>query len=141
MIFTMFWGTPSISGSLCQLREYVRRVQVDKEVKCFNVGDEFLLHAFRAHFLAAICYHLQLKSPSDQLEGVGESLEWLQGKAESLVESILFPRPSKYPAFLRYSSFLHTAFLYTDLRNAIKWEDGPQIIRHWKWWLPMLLGT
>ena len=90
------------------------------------------VRGLRAHFLAAICYHLQLKSPSDQLEGVGESLEWLQGKAESLVESILFPCPSEDPAFLWHSSFLHSAFPYTgmlssgrmDLRSSLIGSGG-----------------
>ena len=57
MIFVMFWGTPA--GSLCQLREYMKRVQVDKDVKCYNVGDVFSV--FKAHFLAVICTQLGLK--------------------------------------------------------------------------------
>ena len=141
MVFVMFWGSPSITGSLCQLREYVRRVQVDKDVKCFNVGDEFLLHVFKAHFSAALCTQLKLKSPSDTLDDVGNSLEWLRKKAESLVTTILFPRQSPDPVFFRHSTFLHISVLYLDLQNATKWEDGPHIVRHWKWWLPMFLGT
>ena len=37
--------------------------------------------------------------------------------------------------------FLHIAYLYVDLREAIRWENGPQIVRHWKWWLPRSLAT
>ena len=37
--------------------------------------------------------------------------------------------------------FLHIAYLYVDLREAIRWENGPQIVRHWKWWLPRFLAT
>ena len=141
VVFSMFWGNPSISGSLCQLREFIRRVQVDKEVKCFNVGDEFLLHVFQAHILAAVCTQLGIQSPADEIKDTGDTLEWLEAKAETLVESILFPQHTNDPVFDRHSSFIHTAFLYSDLRNAIKWEDGPHIVRHWKWWLPMFLGT
>ncbi len=38
-------------------------------------------------------------------------------------------------------AFLHLGFLYLDLRHAIRTENGPHIIRHWKWWLPRFLGT
>ena len=31
--------------------------------------------------------------------------------------------------------------MYVDLREAIRWENGPQIIHHWKWWLPRFLVT
>ncbi len=40
-----------------------------------------------------------------------------------------------------HRSFLYTAFLYQDLRAAIRFEEGSHIIRHWKLWLPMFLGT
>ena len=33
------------------------------------------------------------------------------------------------------------AFLYLDLRNAIRWENGPHIIRHWRIWIPHFIGT
>ena len=42
---------------------------------------------------------------------------------------------------MMHRSFLHHAFLYVDLRRAIRWEDGPQIVRHWKWWIPKFIGT
>ena len=47
--YSIFWGTPSLPGSLCSLREVIRQVQVDKVVKVFNVGDEFLVHVFESH--------------------------------------------------------------------------------------------
>ena len=37
-------------------------------------------------------------------------------------------------------TILHTAFLYVDIRYAIKYEDGPHVIRHWKIWLTRFLG-
>ena len=136
----MFWGDPTIPGSLCQLREYIRRVQVDKDVKYFNVGDEFIIHVFKAHLLAAVCKKFSISSTTDKIEHRPDR-EWLQTKAEYFVKSLLFPVDSSDPVFLRHSAFIHTAFLYVDLRNAIRWEDGPHIVRHWKWWLPRFLGT
>ena len=136
----MFWGDPTIPGSLCQLREYIRRVQVDKGVKYFNVGDEFLLHAFKGHLLAAICNSLSVEATDSIIEHTKDA-QWLRNKAEMLVECLLFPSNSIDPVLLRQSRFLHTAFLYIDLRNAIRWEDGLHIIRHWKWWLPRFIGT
>ena len=47
VVYTIFWGSPAQPGSLCHLREQVNRKQVDKAVKVFNVGDEFLLHCFK----------------------------------------------------------------------------------------------
>lgn len=44
------------------------------------------------------------------------------------------------PVYQKHRSFLHIAFLYTDLRNAIRWENGAHIIRHRKFWLPRFIG-
>ena len=33
-------------------------------------------------------------------------------------------------------SFMHAAYLYYDLREAIRQENGEHIIRHWKLLLP-----
>ena len=136
----MFWGKPAQPGSLCNLREIVRRVQVDKGVKVFNVGDEFLMHAFRAHLTAGILTQLKLTSTSDPLEHT-ESSEWLHQTAQKLVTTLLMPRKSEDPVYHLHSAFLHHAFLYIDLREAIRWENGPEIVRHWKWWLPRFLAT
>lgn len=62
VIFLIFWGTPAQHGSLSNMREHVRRLQVDKGVKVFNVGDEFLMHIFKAHLVASICSILQVNS-------------------------------------------------------------------------------
>ena len=50
------------------------------------------------------------------------------------------PTTSSDPVFSMHRAFLHAAFLYTDLRNAIRHEDGPHIVRLWKLWLPKLVG-
>lgn len=140
VILKIFWGKPAQPGSLCNLREVIRRVQVDKTVKVFNAGDEFLMHAFRAHLRASILTELKLDSISDDIQHA-KSKEWLQHTAERLVTTLLMPKTSDDPVHYLHSAFLHYAFLYTDLREAIRWENGPEIIRHWKWWLPRFLGT
>ena len=136
----MFWGKPGQPGSLCNLREVIRRVQVDKGVKVFNVGDEFAMHTFRAHLLAGILTELNLKSTSDNIQHE-ESKDWLQHTAENLVTKLLMPKKSDDPVHNLHLSFLHHTFLYVDLREAIRWENGPDIIQHWKCWLPRFLGT
>lgn len=80
----MFWGSPNHIGSLCNLREYVRRVQVDKNGKVFNVCDEFILHAFKSHLLAAICTQLKLQSLNTPIVH-DRNLQWLETTAEAIV--------------------------------------------------------
>jgi len=140
VIFLTFWGTPAQHGSLSNMRELVRRLQVDKNVKVFNVGDEFIMHAFKAHLAASICSLLKLKSMSDTLPHQN-SVEWLHSTAEQLVSDTLMPTSSADPVFEMHRTFLHIAFLYVDLREAIRYENGPHIIRLWKLWLPRFIGT
>ena len=40
-----------------------------------------------------------------------------------------------------HRSLLHAGLLYRDLRHAVRYEDEPAIIMHWKWWLPYFLAT
>lgn len=40
-----------------------------------------------------------------------------------------------------HRSFTHAAILYQDLRDAIKHEDGPGVIRHWRTWLLFSLAA
>ena len=139
MIFTIFWGTPSETGSLCNARELICRKLVTKAVKVFNVGDEFLLHTFKAHLIASICSFLGITSPSEYIEHTPNQ-EWLEEKAKLLVQCTIHPTHSKDPAYARHRAFLHLGFLYVDLRRVIRWEDGLSITRHWKLWLPRFIG-
>ena len=142
VIFLIFWGSPAEQGSLCSMREQIRRNQVDKNVKVFSTGDEFVMHMFKAHLAARVCTKLALKSTSDNVEHE-KCLTWLQSTAEDLVSHTLMPTHTT-PSDTTYGmhrAFLHLAFLYVDLRNAIKFEDGPHIVRLWKLWLPRLIGT
>lgn len=138
-VFAIFWGTPSEVGSLCNLREYICRKQVDKSAKIFNVADEFLVHTFRAHLQARICSILDIESPSDPISHTVD-LHWLKNTAESIVKQAIQPSTSTDPVYQRHRQFLHLAYLYIDLRNAIRWEDGLHIVRHWKFWLPRFIG-
>ena len=58
-----YWGYPMQLGSLCNIREIIRCVQVDKGGKVFNVCDEFLLHTYKSHLIAAICSGLRIGTP------------------------------------------------------------------------------
>ena len=120
----------------------MQRLQVDKSVKTFNTGDEFVVHAFKGHLMAAVCTILKVNSAQDPVAH-DSSLEWLQKTADMIVTESLFPVSTSCtdPFHNLHRAFLHTAFLYIDLRNAIRWEDSVHIIRHWKLWLPRLAGT
>ena len=48
---------------------------------------------------------------------------------------------SEDPVYGLHRSFVATAFLYSDLRQAIQFENGPHIIRLWNMWLLRFLGT
>ena len=123
------------------MREHVTRLQVDKGVKVFSTGDEFLMHVFKAHLAASICSLLNVTSTKDQISHES-SLEWLRSTAEKIVVNTVIPvTTSTDPCYTTHRAFLHLAYLYIDLREAIRYEDGPQIIRQWKLWLPRFIGT
>ena len=138
VLFLIFWGTPSLPGSLCNMREIISRNLVDKEAKVFSIADEFILHVFQAHFQAAICSFFDIASTSSQVVHPCTQT-WLDETAEAIVSKALMPQSSDDPVHTFHCSFLHLSFLYDDLRNAVRWENGPQIVMHWKYWLPRLL--
>ena len=124
------------------MREQIRRNQVDKSVKVFSVGDEFIVHMFKAHLTARVCTLLGLNSTSDTIQH-DKSFTWLKSTAEELVSNTLTPvhTPPSDTLYGMHRTFLHLAFLYVDLRNAIRFENGPHIVRLWKLWLPRMIGT
>ena len=83
--FTIFWGAPNQPGSLCNLREIARCTPVDKGMKVFNTGDEFLLHAFKA----AVASSLTINTNSEV--DVQPTKEWLYEKAEAVATKCLMP--------------------------------------------------
>ena len=140
VIFQVYWGKPSEPGTLSNLREILDRKQVDKKVKIFSTCDEFLLHAFKSHMIAAICQVLGVDNPNADIPHT-PSYQWLEESAKSIVQATInVPEPSKDTVFCFCCSFLHASFLYIDLRNAIRFEDGPRIILHWQNWLVYFLG-
>ena len=106
VIYVSYWGRPNQIGSLCNLREVVRRVQVDKGVKVFSTGDEFLLHCFQSHLLANICKQLGVENPSDTIPMHGTTLEWLEQTATSIVQNTFFELTVKIinTPFINFSS-------------------------------------
>ena len=98
------------------------------------------MYAFKAHLIASICSHLKISSPQEDIEHE-DDFQWLQQTAESVVSATLFPAQSDDAVFYFHKSFVHLAFLYSDLRMAIRWEEGEHIIRHWKIWIPHFLGV
>ena len=135
----MFWGTPNQDGSLSNLRSIIHRLKVDEKVKVFNVGDEFLLHVFRAHLTTAVMEELEISDPATHIDHPC-SQEWLRSQAERLSTTLLAQSNSTICDNL-HKVFLHVAYSYIDLRQAIRWENGPHIVRHWKWWIPRFIAT
>ena len=106
----------------------------------FNVCDEFLLHAYKSYLIAVICTQLHIDIPDAPIQHES-TLQWLETTTNSIVSQTLFPNTFTDPLYGLHHSFLHTAFLYADLRQAIRFEEGERIIRHWKWWIPRFLAT
>ena len=140
IILSYYWGNASTQGSLYHLREIVHRKQVDKKGKVFSVADEFIQHCFHAHLIANICQQLQINCPSDHIPHEN-TCKWLYSTAESILHGSIMPTESKDPSFSMHRSFLYTTFLYLDLRQAIRYEEGSHVIRHWRLWLPIFNGT
>jgi len=73
-VFLTFWGSPAHTGSLCNLRKYIQRTGVDKNVKVFNRGDKFLVHALKSHLLAEICIQLSIQSQNHIYNGMDSTI-------------------------------------------------------------------
>ena len=68
----------------------MQRLQVDKSVKTFNTGDEFVVHAFKGHLMAAVCTILKVNSPQDPIAH-DSSLGWLQNTSDMIVTEAFSP--------------------------------------------------
>ena len=122
MILQAFWGKPNQTGSLCNLQDYINHKLVDKKGKTFSIADEFISHTFKAHLLAAVCAEFGVTTAHDNIPH-DTSLEWLETTARSIFEKRLVPHESR--CNILHRSFLHVAFMYIDLHNAIR-NEGPQ---------------
>ena len=126
VILQSFWGGPTISGSISNLRQVVERFGVDQKGKIFSVGDEFVIHVFHSHFAASICEELNIESLDSSITSENTN-EWLRSTAESMVRSTIMPTGTADPAYAFHRSLMRAGFFYTDLRNAIRFEQGPDI--------------
>ena len=122
------------------MRESIRRMLVDKTAKVFNIGDEFIIHVFKAYLKASICQLLKINSPTDNIPHHCTQ-QWLRDTADMIVKSAVMPMKTTDSVYSLHRTFIHLSYLYIDLREAIRWENGPQIIRHWKFWLPRFIAT
>ena len=135
-----YWGTANQPGSLSNLRQHINCTLVDKAGKTFSVANEFVMHAFKAHLIAAACTHFQINSPSEAITHE-ISHEWLESAARTIVETRVMPNTHTDPVNDMHHSFLYAGFQYVDRRNAIQFEEGEQIVRLWKHWVVYFLGT
>ena len=51
-----------------------------------------------------------------------------------------FPEEASDEVYTYHRALLHMGFLYCNLREAVRYENGPEIIRMWRYWLPHFLG-
>ena len=139
LILSYYWGSASTPGSLYHLREIISRHQVDKKGKTFNISDEFIHHCFKANLIANICNQLKINLHIQQILHENSKV-WLEKISKQLLENSIMPTMSADPLYMMHRSFLYTAFLYLDFREAIRYEEGEHIIRLWKFWLPPFIG-
>lgn len=139
VILQSFWGSPRIAGSISNLRQLVERFGVDQKGKIFSAGDEFIVNVFTAIWLP-VSDQLNIESLDSSIDSEN-SKEWLQSTAESIVRSTIMPTETADPVYAFHRSLMRASFFYVDVRNAIRFEDGQQILRLWKHWLLYFLGT
>ena len=136
-----FWGGgPTISGSISNMRQVVERFGVDQKGKTFSVGDEFVIHVFHSHLAASICEELNIESLDSSITSENTK-EWLRSTAASIVRSTIMPTETADPAYAFHRSLVRAGYFYMNLKNAIRFEQAPHIVRLWKHWLLYFLGT
>ena len=59
----------------------------------------------------------------------------------SLVEDSALLRFDQHGIRPPYPKKAKRLITIVDSGRAIRWENGPHIICHWKWWLPLFLST
>ena len=83
-----------------------------------------------------MCEELNIESPDDDIPH-GDRPEWLKELATSIVRKRMMPCDTHDSI---HRSFIYCAFMYIDLRQSIRDEEGDQIICYWKHWLILFLG-
>ena len=148
VIFLIFWESHDFPGSLAHLSKLINRSGVTAAAKKFQQSDEFLKHALEAHLTASLITFLNISATSDLIvqDATIITNSWLNETAERFANDVLVIGTDKddHDADNLYNfhrSFLRMALLYEDLREAIKYEDGPRVIQHWRMWLLYFLAT
>lgn len=148
VIFLLFWDTPDNPSSLSHLHSIVNRSSVTPDAKRFQQADEFLEHALQAHLSAAALDFFNVSDVSSPLLSTHQdiSTDWLDRAIEEFsIMEISAPTDDMMPDADHlnnfHRSFVTSALLYQDLRDAIRYDDGPGVIRHWKIWLLYFLAS
>ena len=107
---------------------------MQKDIKQLMI--EFLHHVLEAHVTASLLDFLCINDESDPLTCSSQEIteSWLEKTADKFTaETVACPTDelTSEADHLHnfHRSFIHAALLYHDLRDAIKYEDGPGIIR------------
>jgi hypothetical protein len=104
-------GNPRAVGSLSNLRLQIEQLSVDQKGSNSATGDEFLLHVFMGHVIAAICEHFGIKSIDNAIEHK-PTKEWLESTAQSIVSKPIFPVESDDHVYALHSSILHACSFF-----------------------------
>lgn len=149
VIFLLFWGSPKDEGSLSHFKAALGRESVNQSAKKFQQCDEFLHHVMEGYVTASLLGHLGIASCDVSIPGAAggqPTMYDLQQLSQSFVKEIVdIPRDEDSETadhlFNRHRSFINASLLYTNLRNAVRREDGPRIISLWNWWLVYFVAT
>jgi hypothetical protein len=104
---------------------------------------------FEAHLTAATCWYFGIDSHHCRVPVPEENqADWLTSVARDIVEKIIHIKNPSYSnegdndhVYMYHGAVMHMGFLYSNLHEAIRYENGPQIIRLWKFWLLHFLGS
>ena len=93
----------------------------------FNVGDEFITHAFKAHLIGRICTLLKLKSLDDDIQH-DISVKWLRDTAEMMVPKTFFPESSEDPVLKILCTTFTGPFCTWPFCTLGKWPAHPKAV-------------
>ena len=94
------------------MRETIRRTHVDKIAKVFNIADEFIVHAFKAHLKANICRLLKVSDTTENIPHLCTQ-QWLHDTADydMIIKSAVMPTKFRDPTHSLHRSTLATFML------------------------------
>lgn len=73
--------------------------------------------------------------------------QWLTAQAQAIVANNIRVKNPSYPEedddqlYSFHRTFMYMGFLYTNLRDAVRHEDGPRILSMWRYWFIHFLGA